>query len=86
MNQYIDVIYYINLDHRTDRNEEFLEEMCKMEIDPEKLFALQVYAEPMVMLDVVSVMQKRSKHFYNRPIKIVLYLRMILLLQLTKIL
>ncbi len=37
MNQYIDVIYYINLDHRTDRNAEFLDEMRKMEIDPEKI-------------------------------------------------
>jgi hypothetical protein len=33
----IDVIYYINLDHRTDRNTEFLEEMKKANVPPEKI-------------------------------------------------
>ena len=37
MNQYIDVIYYINLDHRTDRNEQIMDELQKMEINSEKI-------------------------------------------------
>jgi len=37
MNQYVDAIYYINLDHRTDRNEECLAEFQKMGISSEKI-------------------------------------------------
>ena len=33
----VDVIYYINLDHRTDRNTEFLEEMKKANVPTEKI-------------------------------------------------
>ena len=34
---YVDVIYYINLDNRADRNEEFLKEMEKLNIPQEKI-------------------------------------------------
>jgi hypothetical protein len=34
---YVDAIYYINLDHRTDRNEAFLREMDKIEFPREKV-------------------------------------------------
>lgn len=34
---YVDVIYYINLDDRTDRNEEFLKEMEKLNIPKDKI-------------------------------------------------
>ena len=33
----IDIIYYINLDHRNDRNEYFLNEMIKMDIPSDKI-------------------------------------------------
>ena len=33
----IDVVYYINLDHRTDRNAEFLEEMNKIDFPSDKI-------------------------------------------------
>ena len=36
VSSYIDHIYYINLDHRGDRNEEILAEFQKMEIPPTK--------------------------------------------------
>ena len=35
--EYIDVIYYINLDHRKDRQTEFLDEMTKMGVPDTKL-------------------------------------------------
>jgi hypothetical protein len=34
---YVDAIYYINLDHRTDRNEAFLREMDKIQFPREKV-------------------------------------------------
>lgn len=34
---YVDVIYYINLDNRPDRNEEFLKEMEKLDIPKDKI-------------------------------------------------
>jgi GR25 family glycosyltransferase involved in LPS biosynthesis len=34
---YIDVIYYINLDHRSDRNQLFLNEMSKMNVPKNKI-------------------------------------------------
>ncbi len=37
LNQYIDAVYYINLDHRQDRNTEFLGEMQKTDISPRKI-------------------------------------------------
>ena len=37
---YVDVIYYINLDNRTDRNEEFLKEMEKLNIPEEKIMRI----------------------------------------------
>jgi hypothetical protein len=37
---YVDVIYYINLDHRTDRNEEFLKEMDKLQFPREKIIRI----------------------------------------------
>jgi hypothetical protein len=37
MNDYVDVIYYINLDHRPDRKTEILEELEKYGISPEKI-------------------------------------------------
>jgi GR25 family glycosyltransferase involved in LPS biosynthesis len=35
--EYVDIIYYINLDHRTDRNTEFLEEMKRMKVPSSKI-------------------------------------------------
>jgi len=37
MNQYIDVFYYINLDYRTDRNQEILDELHRMDVPSEKI-------------------------------------------------
>lgn len=37
MNSYIDNIYYINLDHRTDRNEQLLSELDKINFPKEKI-------------------------------------------------
>ena len=43
---YVDVIYYINLDHRKDRNEEFLREMDKIKFPREKIKRISgVYLE-----------------------------------------
>lgn len=42
----IDCIYYINLDHRTDRNEQFLAEMKKMNIPESKVVRISgIYKE-----------------------------------------
>jgi GR25 family glycosyltransferase involved in LPS biosynthesis len=46
INDYIDVIYYINLDKREDRKNEFLEEMNKMNINPEKIVRIQAVYLP----------------------------------------
>lgn len=40
MEKNIDVIYYINLDHRTDRNEEFLKQMEILDFPEEKLIRI----------------------------------------------
>ena len=37
MGDYIDVAYYINLDHRTDRNEQLLGELAKIDFPTEKI-------------------------------------------------
>jgi len=37
MNDYVDVVYYINLDHRQDRKEQFLQEMAMAGISEEKI-------------------------------------------------
>lgn len=37
MNDYIDVVYYINLDHRQDRKEQFLQEMAIAGISEDKI-------------------------------------------------
>jgi len=37
INKYIDVIYYINLDHRKDRNEQLLNELKKTDIQENKI-------------------------------------------------
>jgi GR25 family glycosyltransferase involved in LPS biosynthesis len=44
--EYIDIIYYINLDHRTDRNEQFLEEMHKMQVPIEKIVRISAVNKP----------------------------------------
>jgi GR25 family glycosyltransferase involved in LPS biosynthesis len=36
-NDYVDVIYYINLDHRTDRNEQLLNELKKINFPEDKI-------------------------------------------------
>jgi len=43
---YIDVIYYINLDKRIDRNNEFLEEMKKAEIPSNKIIRIPAVYKP----------------------------------------
>jgi GR25 family glycosyltransferase involved in LPS biosynthesis len=42
----IDVVYYINLDHRTDRKDLFLEEMQKMNIPPHKIIRIPGVYKP----------------------------------------
>lgn len=37
INKYIDVVYYINLDHRTDRNTQLLNELSKTDITQDKI-------------------------------------------------
>jgi hypothetical protein len=44
--EYVDVIYYINLDDRVDRKTEFLEEMRKMGVPDEKLFRISAVKKP----------------------------------------
>ena len=44
--EYVDVIYYINLDSREDRNQEFLEEMRKMEVPDEKIVRISAVSKP----------------------------------------
>jgi Glycosyltransferase family 25 (LPS biosynthesis protein) len=44
--EYIDVIYYINLDHRKDRQEEFLGEMEKMGVPSEKVVRIPAIYKP----------------------------------------
>jgi len=42
----IDVIYYINLEHRTDRKDEFLEEMKKANIDIDRIERIPAVYKP----------------------------------------
>lgn len=41
VNQYIDIIYYINLDHRTDRKEGFLQEIAKLDLPEDKVVRIE---------------------------------------------
>ena len=41
--EYVDVIYYINLDIREDRKEEFLEEMRRMGVPLNKIVRFRQY-------------------------------------------
>lgn len=43
--KYVDMIYYINLDHRTDRMEEFLHEMHKMKVPDEKITRISAVSD-----------------------------------------
>lgn len=45
LDEAIDVIYYINLDHRTDRREQFLEEMKLLQIPETKLVRISAVYE-----------------------------------------
>lgn len=42
----IDVVYYINLDHRQDRRDQFLAEMAKVGIPQSKIVRIDAVAEP----------------------------------------
>jgi len=44
--EYIDVIYYINLDYRIDRNEQFLDEMHRMQVPFEKIVRISAVNKP----------------------------------------
>lgn len=44
--EYVDVIYYINLDDREDRNSEFLEEMRRMQVPYEKVVRISAVSKP----------------------------------------
>lgn len=44
--EYIDIIYYINLDHRNDRNEQFLNEMRKMQVPDDKIVRISAVNKP----------------------------------------
>ena len=43
---FVDVIYYINLDKREDRNKEFLDEMDRMGVPPEKIVRISAVYKP----------------------------------------
>ena len=43
---YVDVIYYINLDHRQDRRKEFLEEMERMGVPSNKIIRVPAIYKP----------------------------------------
>lgn len=45
-NDMVDIIYYINLDNRPDRNEEFLKEMAKYNIPESKIERIQAVYNP----------------------------------------
>ncbi len=42
----IDAVYFINLDHRTDRLTQIQEEICKMGFPPEKIHRIQAIYKP----------------------------------------
>ena len=44
--EYVDVIYYINLDNREDRKTEFLEEMRRMQVPDEKVVRIPAVSKP----------------------------------------
>jgi GR25 family glycosyltransferase involved in LPS biosynthesis len=44
--EYVDVIYYINLDERTDRKSEFLDEMSRMGVPSEKIVRISAISKP----------------------------------------
>jgi glycosyl transferase family 25 len=44
--EYVDVIYYINLDIREDRNAQFLEEMRRMGVPPNKIIRFSAIYKP----------------------------------------
>ena len=44
--EYVDIIYYINLDHREDRRKEFLGEMERMGVPPEKIVRVPAVYKP----------------------------------------
>jgi len=44
--EYVDVIYYINLDSREDRKTEFLEEMRRMQVPDEKVVRISAVNKP----------------------------------------
>jgi len=44
--EYVDVIYYINLDSREDRKTEFLEEMRRMQVPDEKVVRISAVSKP----------------------------------------
>ena len=44
--EYIDVIYYINLDTRKDRNDEFLKEMQRMNVPKHKIIRISAVSKP----------------------------------------
>jgi len=43
---YVDVIYYINLDNREDRKKEFLDEMRRMKVPDEKIVRISAVRKP----------------------------------------
>lgn len=69
--EYIDKIFYINLDKRLDRKEQFLEECRKMEINQEKVERFSAISIPDTPalgctyshLDVVKI--ARDRHYKN---------------------
>jgi hypothetical protein len=60
----VDCIYYINLDHRTDRREQFENEMKPFHLSPEKLVRVPaVYTKECGPLVVACPIVKRSGFF-----------------------
>ena len=43
---HIDIIYYINLDHREDRKTQFLQEMAKAGVPPDKIVRISAVPKP----------------------------------------
>jgi glycosyl transferase family 25 len=44
---FFDQVFYINLAHRTDRKEQLLSELKKMEVDPSKIMRIEAHYDPL---------------------------------------
>ena len=63
----IDIIYYINLDHRTDRNEQFLNEMKKINFPSNKIKRISAIENNNGSIGCSSSHVKTLDEFINSP-------------------